>query len=262
MLLRLIDLQKIPKSEAFDEILGARIDLALLRRRQGADPAPLLNDALAAIASAEERRWVQRRLVGTGKIARMKAHAGEFTAARLIMDAAITETRALDEPRLLADLLLTRAELRLDSGLWKGAQFDLFEALKWYRQQGGLRAETAAYVHYVRYLRMAGKTTDALNTIARAKAGLNNFPDTTLRAVLNAEIPLVATLRDDTPPPVPETVTPVSRADDIVVEAARRVATGPGRHDGARGGGRGSAWYRAREECIGDIARPRRRRRR
>ncbi len=227
MLLRLIDLQKIPKSEAFDEILGARIDLALLRRRQGADPAPLLNDALAAIASAEERRWVQRRLVGTGKIARMKAHAGEFTAARLIMDAAITETRALDEPRLLADLLLTRAELRLDSGLWKGAQFDLFEALKWYRQQGGLRAETAAYVHYVRYLRMAGKTTDALNTIARAKAGLNNFPDTTLRAVLNAEIPLVATLRDDTPPPVPETVTPVdpARASDLQpVELTTRIS--------------------------------------
>jgi hypothetical protein len=227
VLIRLIDLQKIPKSEAFDEILAARIDLALLRCKQGAEPAPLLADALAAIASAEEKRWPQRRLVGTGKIARMKAHAGEFTAARLIMDAAVTETRTLDEPRLLAELLLTRAELRLDSGLWKGAQFDLFEALKWYRQQGGLRAETAAYVQYVRYLRMAGKTTEALATIARAKACLSNFPDTTLRAILNAEIPLVAALRDDTPPTVPETVVSIdpARASDLQpVELTTRIS--------------------------------------
>lgn len=226
VLLRLIDLQKIPKSEAYDEVLGARIDLALLRCRQGADPAPLLADALSAIAAAEERRWTQRRLIGTGKVARMQAHTGNFTAARLIMDAAIAETRTLDEPRLLAELLLTRAELRLDSGLWKGVQFDLFEALKWYRQQGGLRAETAAYVQYVRYLRMAGKTSAAHETIARAKACLRSFPDATLRAVLNAEIPLVAALPAEPALPVVESVSedPASASDLQPVELTTRIS--------------------------------------
>lgn len=200
VLVRLIDLQKIPKSEAYDEILGARIDLALLRCRQGADPAPLFADAEKALDEARQRRWTQRWMTGRGKVARMHALTGNHPEGRRLIDAAITETRLLDEPRLLAELLLTRAELQLDAGVHEGVQADLFETLKWYRQQGGLRTETLAYVQYVRFLRLSGQPAAARQSLAETEARLRRFPDAAQSALLAAETLALSAL-PSTPPP-------------------------------------------------------------
>lgn len=186
-LLRLIDLEKITRAGTYDEILGARGELAWLRCQQGMDPEPLLADVQATVQEARERRWASIRLGNSAKAARILAHSGDFLEARRIIDATVYEARPLDEPRLLADLLLTRAELQLDAGALDGVESDLFEALKWYRQRGGLRSETAAHVLYVRYLRAAGRTAEAHAALARAEARLNRFPNARQRAALSRE---------------------------------------------------------------------------
>src|SRR5471032_2026412 len=105
----------------------------------------------------------------------MLAHTGNFLEVFVVLDAAGAETRPMDEAMLLAELLVTRAELRLDSGSVAGVESDLFDALKFYRQFGGLRAETNAYLQYVRLLRASGRLDEARVMLAEAMARLARF---------------------------------------------------------------------------------------
>lgn len=268
-LMRLIALKEVPHSEAYDEVLGARVDLDLLRCREGADPAPLLADARGAVEEMRSHRWIERRLIGTGQIARMHAFAGDFAEGKRLIDASIAETRTLDEPKLLAELLLARAEIQLDAEALGGVKADLYETLKWYRQQGGLRAEAGAYVQYVRFLRVSGQWTAARKALARAEACLRRFPDALQRAVLDREGVALGAMRDDGPPdpvivhPVISDLQPVQLTtcvSDQWSAKGRFTLTNPGRAvvDGwmvAGGVGLESTWDEARLQWRVD-ARP------
>lgn len=266
VLRRIIAFAEVPKTESYDEVLGARVDLALLRCRQGDDAGPLLKAARDAIEEARNRRWTQRRLVGTGKLARMLALTGDLAESRRTIDAAIDETRTLDEPKLLAELILTRAELQLDAGSTEGVQADLFETLKWYRQQGGLRAEAAAFVQNVRLLRLMGPTSDVFAALVHAKNRVVRFPDARQRTALNKETASIAarppaastssTPRRNTGKPSISDLQPVELTTQVADEwsaKGRFILTNPGKDivEGlieARGAKLDATWDEARLE--------------
>jgi tetratricopeptide (TPR) repeat protein len=208
VLRRILPFSEVPKTEAYDEVLGSRINLALLRCRLGDAPAPWIDYARKAIEETTTHRWTHRRLSGTGKLARMLALAGNTAAGFDTINAAIAEARNVDEPVVLADLLLTRAELRLDAGSSEGVQADLFETLKWYRQQGGLRAEASAFVQYVRLLRLNGTPSAVHLALNRAEACLRRFPDARQAAFLSTQPPAVTISPAKPVPPVPPSVRP------------------------------------------------------
>jgi tetratricopeptide (TPR) repeat protein len=186
-LLRLIDLGRVPGSEAGGDILAARIDLALLRAGRGAETAPLFAEVRTALDGLANYRKTAEWLSGRGKLSRLHALGGDFSEAKKVIDGAIVEARALDEPRLLADLLITRVDLQLNAGRTDGVRADLYDALSWYRRQGVLRAEAAAGVHYARFLRLSGQPAEASAALARVEASIRRFPDAVLRALLQAE---------------------------------------------------------------------------
>lgn len=191
-LVRLLAVADAPKAETKDELNLGRIRLAWLRLRLGDDPATQFSEAQAGLDGLAERLWLRSWLDGRGLLARMHAHNGDLPRGLEIIDAAIDQARAIRTPPLLASLLLTRAELRLDAGSTEGVQDDLFEAVTNYRQMGGLRDETKAYVQYARFLRINGQTADAARMLAEATARLKRFPQAWQRTVMEREAAALA----------------------------------------------------------------------
>lgn len=226
VLRRMLPLTEVPKTEAAGPVFRARCELALLRCRLGDEPGPWISLTREAIAETRKRLWAANALSGAGKLARMLTLVGEREESLLTLNAAIAETRTLDEPRLLAELLLTRAELQLDAGVTSGVEADLFETLKWYRQQGGLRSETSALVQYARLLRLTDNAIDAHQALARAKARLLCFPEARQAAYVRPPLPTpTRTLpspasTQTVPPPVAPVASPPAVAHSRPRDAA------------------------------------------
>lgn len=228
VLVRLIDLGKLGRSDASDEIIAARCELALLRARRGDETAPLFAEARAAIEEARFHHWIDLALACTGQLARLHAATGDLPSALALIDSSLAETRTLKEPHLLAELLLARAEIRLDAGRPDEARADLIEALKWFRDCGGLRAEAGAHVLNARALRLAGKPLAARQALADAETWLRRFPDVRLRALLDRETPLIAAMRDDSAPPqAPSPVAAASLAKSSDLQPVEQSTTTP-----------------------------------
>ena len=205
--------------------LVGRLQLAWLRERQGQPVTPLFIEAHTVLAELQLRLKIAVWLGCEGTYAQMLAFHGYFREALALLDTAIGQTRSLDEGLLLATLLVTRAELRLDSGSTVGVESDLFEALKWFRLMGGLRAETGAHVQYVRFLRAAGRTAEARAMLADALARLARYPNARLAAELQRETTALGGLRF-AGPAVRVGRAPVSASDLQPIQLTTCVAPG------------------------------------
>lgn len=183
---RLLAIAKPSQFETGNEHYSGRLMLAELRQRQGEDEAPLFEEVQAVIKGVGKRPF--EMLPARDTLARMTARAGRPTEAIAILDEAIALARGFTEARLLADLLVSRSEIRIDAGITDGVEADLFESLKWYRERGALRAETRAYVHYARYLRLAGRPAEARTVLTDAISRERRFKDHDLHQRLTSEI--------------------------------------------------------------------------
>lgn len=210
-LARMIAISGEPKAETQGFLHRGRVRLAWLRLRLGADPAAQFAEAQAGLDKLAERLSKESWLGGRGQFARMHAFTGDRETGLAIIDAAIDEARAIDTPPLLAELLVTRAELRLDAGSADGVQEDLFEAVTLHRQMGGLRSETAAYVQYARLLRMTGRTAEAARMLAEASTRLRRFPQAWQHVVIERESAALATMF----PTISQPATINAASDDV-----------------------------------------------
>ncbi len=193
-LARMVAISGDPKTETQVLMHRGRVRLAWLRLRLGADPAAQFAEAEAGLDNLAKRLSKESWLGGRGQLARMHAFIGALDTGMSIIDASIDEARTIDTPSLLAELLVTRAELRLDTGSVEGVKDDLFEAVTLHRQMGGLRSETAAYVQYARLLRMTGQTAEASRMLSEASARLRRFPQAWQRTVIERESTALAAM--------------------------------------------------------------------
>lgn len=214
--------------ETEDEHCRARLCLAALRLRRGADPAPLFTEAEAVIARLEHNLWMPNSLYGRGTLASMHAQQGRFNEAIDILDAAILKAREFTGQTLIAELLFTRARVRLDSGDTTGVQADLFEALKLHRAMGDLRAEMRDCLQYVRFLRASGKLDEARTLLAETITRERRFKDHALHVGLAKEASVLGLTPDASPMNVIDTALAFDHTDLQPVElTTQAVKDGP-----------------------------------